>query len=388
MHSSLRFTVAFAAGLLAVPALAAQSSPQDQAAYHADGVAKAQAMVAQLRAETAAPKRAKVQGNNVYPGTPLANEYRAYPPSCAAWPLPNKPSGQTWTARLPLYVPQNGGSTETVTVTVWRIACSSTGDLRPYNTDGGFNAMTLLRIDRDAANEGKTTATPTFPWLMVKQGSVDYGTAKSLVRAPAEPNTYLADAPFNAVIVNSTTYVLENFSEDALHQYNNAFKLRVDPYMNGVSPIEFTIPDYSPTQSSYPDAYASLPLDGYSAAQWINTQYNEGLLVQITEQLQSNGSTVRQLVFDLLTQDTGHNPLWLVGNAAFAVGQTSLTVDVAYLGNGLSQLSYGKADFEVTDCNHIDVTFHPNANLPAPIPVISGKTTYERLFSPNGMLCE
>jgi hypothetical protein len=109
---------------------------------------------------------------------------------------------------------------------------------------------------------------------------------------------------------------------------------------------------------------------------------------QVAEQPQSDGSTVRQLVFDLLTQDLNGDPLWLVGSAAFTVGQSSVTVPAAYLGNGLSQHPYGSIKFEVTDCNHLDVTFTANSNLPAPIPTINGLTTYDRLFTPNGMTCE
>ena len=392
MKNPLRLTLALAAGLVSLPLFAAQPSPDEFKAYHEAGVAKARSQMAQLRDKSAQhAKRAKVQGNNRYPGTPLANEFRAYPPSCAAWPLPDKPSGQTWTARLPLYAYSSATQTfgtETVTLTVWRIACSSSGAETPYNFDGGFNAMTLFRIDRDASNEGSATHYPFFPLLQIKQGSIAYGDPESLVRAPAEPNTYLADAPYNVYIQYSTTYVLENYSVDALHYYSNAFKLLVDPNLAGVSPVEFTIPDYSPTQSSYPDAYAPLPLDGYAAAQWYNTEFNEGLLVQVAEQLQSNGSTIRQLVFDLLTQDNAGNPLWLVGAAPFNVGDTDVTIDTIYLGNNLAHINYGSVKVSVTDCNHLDVTFSPLSNLPPQIPRITGTTTYDRLLTANGMSCE
>lgn len=402
MKNPLRLTLALAAGLFALPALADRTTDASQTAstYHDAAIAKTKAAIATVRrhAPDTPSNRAKAQGSNTYPGTPLANEYRAYPPSCAAWPLPNRFSGQTWSARVPLFArnANTGGSagTETVTITIWRVACSSSGADTPYNTDGGFNAMTLMRIDRDSAYEGDTAIFPTFPVVQIKQGSIDYGSLDdpepaSFVRASAEPNTYTGDGPYDAPIIFSTTYVLENYTADYLHYYSYAMKIRVNPMLlGGGSLAEFTVPAYSPTQSSYPDAYAPLPLDGYSAAQWYSAQFNEGLLVQITEQLQSNGSTVRQLVFDLLTEDTNHDPLWLVGNAAFAVGQTSITVNTNYLGTNLSQIPYGTLTFEVSDCNHMDVTFHPVSNLPAPIPVITGTTTYDRLFTPNGMSCE
>ena len=399
MKSSLRLTFALAAGLVALPAFATDTAASDTS-YHDAAVAKMRAQLAQALAEGRAnlQKRSKAQGNNIFPGTPLANEFRAYPPSCAAWPLPDRPSGpssQIWSTRMPLFTRDFASGaqapSETVTVTIWRIACSSSGSLAPYNTDGGFNAMTLMRIDRDSGREGHKDVYPTFPYLFIKQGNVDYSNLASFVRAASEPNTYVSDGPGDAPIFYSTTYVLENQygpTADFLHLYSYAFKLLVNPYINGVNPVEFNITDYSPTQSTYPDAFAPLPLDGYSAAQWINTVHNEGLLVQITEQPQSNGSTVRQLVFDLLTEDLNGDPLWLVGNAAFNVGQTSVTVQTNYLGNNLAQIPYGTMKFEVSDCNHLDVTFTANPGLPAPIPTINGLTTYDRLFTPNGMTCE
>jgi hypothetical protein len=400
MKSSFRLTFALAAGLVALPVFAAVDPAADARAYHDAGISKVQAQLARAAASAkhaSAQKRGKAQGTNVYPGTPLANEFRAYPPSCAAWPLPDKASGpasQIFSTRMPLYTRNANGqqvtTPETVTITIWRIACSSSGSETPYNLDGGFNAMTLLRIDRDAANDGDGNVYPTFPVLQVQQGGIGYANPASLVRAASEPNTFIADGPYDGPIFNSTTYVLENYNvgADYQHLYSYAFKLRIDPVMVGVSPVEFTLPDYSPTQSTYPDAFAPLPLDGYAAAQWINTTLNEGLLIQVTEQPQSDGSIVRQMVFDLLTQDNNGDPLWLVGNAAFPVGQTSLPMDLIYLGNGLSHNPWGHATVSVRDCNTLEVTFDANSGLPASIPAFDGLTEYQRIFSANGMVCE
>lgn len=396
MKSSLRLMLTLAAGVAALPALAATTAPADVRAAHEVAVTKVRAALndAATKAKVAATKRVKAMGSDVYPGTPLANEFRAYPPSCAAWPLPDKASGPTQTARVRLYTRNSAGQVlnpETVTITLWRIACSSSGTETPYNTDGGYNAMTLLRIDRDSANEGHTDYFPTFPSLRIQQGSVAYTDAESFVRAATEPNTFTSDFLFDTPVFSSTTYVLENynFSADYQHYYSYAYKLQVNPYTGSNGDVaEFNVAAYLPTQGTYPDAFAPLPLDGYSAAQWINVQFNEGLLVQMTEQPQSNGSVVRQLVFDLETTDTNGDVFWIVGNAAFNVGQTSVTVNANYLGNQLAQIPYGTATFTVRDCNHLDVNWTPNANLPAPVPSISGLTTYDRLFTPNGMTCE
>jgi hypothetical protein len=395
MKSLFRLTLALAAGFAVLPVLAAPAVLAAGDPTHDAAVANVRAILSKAAtSKHDAASHTKAMGTNVYPGTPLANEFRAYPPSCAAWPLPNKSSGGVVsTARLPLYTRNSSGQAvapETVTVTLWRLACSSTGDHTPYNVDGGYNAMTFLRIDRDTGNEGHTDYFPTFPALQVKQGSIDYPDSESFVRSAQEPNTFTSDFLFDTPIYASTTFVLENynFDEGYIHLYNNAFTLRVNPYANNVTPLEFPVADYVPTQSTYPDAFAPLPLDGYAAAQWINTTLNEGLLIQVTEQLQSNGSTVRQMIFDLLTEDQNGDPLWLVGNAAFAVGQTSIQMDLIYLGNGLSHNPWGHATVVVGDCNHLEVNFTANSNLPAPIPAFNGLTEYNRIFNANGMVCE
>jgi hypothetical protein len=385
MKTLVKFAFASVAALTTMSAFADQGG----AGLHDAAVMRVRAAIASASDRHGA----KAMGNNGYPGTPLANEFRAYPPSCAAWPLPDKATGPTSTARIPLYSRTSLGeiiTPETVTITVWRIACSSTGDHTPYNVDGGHNALTLLRIDRDAGNEGHTDHFPTFPALQIKQGTIDYSDDQSYVRSAIEPNTFTSDFLFDTPVFRSMTIVLESYNKDDsyIHLYNNAFTLQINPYANGVNPVEFQIGDYVPTQGTYPDAFAPLPFDGYTAAQWINTTLNEGLLVQITEQLQPNGSTLRQLVFDLLTEDLNGDPLWLVGNTSFGVGATTLTVNTSYLGNGLSQLPWGTATFEIEDCNHLNVTFAANNGLPNPIPGFNGLTVYQRLFSPNGMVCE
>ena len=388
----ITLTLAIAASLAAAPALAATPTAATAAAPDA-AVAAAHARLAQAaKAVAALPAGPKAEGNNTYPGTPMANPYRAYPPSCAADPLPDRASGPTWSARVPLYTRDANGNpvgSEEVTMTIWRLACSSSGLETPYNTDGGYNAMTLLRIDRDSANEGRSDVFPTFPLLQAAQGSIEFGDDASLVRAAPEPNTVIADAMFDAPVYNSTTYVLENFpyGADYVHLYSYAFDLQVDP-VSGDDPVVFNIPSYEPTQATYPDAFAPMPLDGYAAAQWNNADINEGVLVQVTEQHGAGGSMVRQVVFDLLSQDLDGNPLWLVGNAPFDEGDTSVTIPTIYLGNGLERIPFGTATVEMTDCNHLDITFVPQPSLDPSIPDFSGTTTYNRLFNANGMVCE
>lgn len=395
MHRLIRLTLALAAGVIALPAFAAERTPlsAEAAAAHA-AAAATQPQLSRVRAahpattESTAAITPKTMGTTTYPGTPMANGFRAYPPSCAADPLPDKASGPTYSSRVKLYARGSNGAayTETVTATVWRLACSSSGSTPPYNPTGAYNAITLLRIDRDAQYEGDADIAPTFPLVQVAQGSIGFSSAKSLVRLPTEPNTVIADTSFDSPIYDSTTYVLENYPYNGAgyFTFSDAFSIRLSDGIN--TPLTLNIPAYNPTRSSYPDAFAPLPLDGYAAAQWASS--NEGLLVQVSEQYDSSGRMTRQLIFDLLTRDLNGNPLWLVGNAAFPVGATSVNVDTIYLGPGLTHVPWGKVKVVMPSCGELDVTFTPNARLPAPIPSFSGLTTYGRIFDPNGMVCE
>ena len=393
MKNLTHLMLALAAGVIALPALAADRVALTAAATATHAPAVVPSGVRAMPAGNFV--QAKVMGTNAYPGTPGANPLRAYPPSCAADPLPDRASGTASTVtakRVTLFARDASGAgyTEGATVTIWRIACSSGGAPLPYNPGGAKNAMTLMRIDRDSAYEGAHDIFPTFPLIQGSQNGSAFGTAASLVRSSIEPNTVVSEATFDSPIFNSTTYVLENYpyTGSGYFKFSDAFKLRVDPGINGVSPVDFDIPDYVPTPSTYPDAFNPLPLDGYVAAQWINGTLNQGMLVQITEQPQANGTVVRQLIFDLLLEDTNGDPLWLIGDASFATNTTTVTVQAAYLGNGLSQHAWGTAKFVVADCNHLDVTFTANGQLPTNIPVFNQTIRYDRLFSANGMMCE
>jgi len=390
MKKSTRLMLALAASVVALPVLA-----NERVILSAEGIAAHAAGVPSLgrpRVRAAAPNSAgpKVVGTSVYPGTPGANPFRAYPPSCAADPLPDNWQASTpiYSAPVSLYATNEARSQyyfETVQITVWRIACSSSGAATTYNPGGLFNAMTLVRFDRASQYDHDRDIFPTMPQMLAQQGTG----ALAAVRMAVEPNTVISDTVFDTPIYDSTTFVLENlpYTGSTYFTFSDAFTLGVNPNIGtGVTPI--IVPDYAPTQSTFPDAFALLPLDGYAAAQWVGGSRSEGLLVQVTEQPQTDGSTVRQVVFDLLTKDTNGDPLWLVGNAAFPVGTTSLTINTNYLGNQLALNPWGTAKIELVDCNHLDVTFTPNAQLPSPIASFSGLTTYERLFNANGMLCE
>ena len=378
--------------ILACGTLAAHAAPPTKltpanAAVRAADVAALQV----ARANASAPKAV---GTRERPGTPQPNPFRAYPPSCAAHALPDKPSGPSISQRVVLFKTnhfRNVALTEEVSVTVWRVPCSSSGSATRYSPDGAPNALTLVRIDRDTAFEGNNDLFPTLPFFRIEQGDIEFADNK-LARIPLEPNTVLSEVAYDAPIVVSTTFVLENYALDnyGYFKFNDAFKLKADPMLGAIGyvPPVFTMPAYEPTVANYPDAFAARPLDGYAAAQWINYELNEGQLLQVTEAIGAGNAMQRQVVFDLLTEDTNGEPLWLVGNAAFPVNARSLEIELGYLVNGLQLQPWGTATIEVADCNHLDVTYAADAGLPDPIPTFNGLTIYDRLFSANGMTCE
>ncbi|MBX3688031.1 hypothetical protein [Dokdonella sp.] len=369
------FGVTAALALLAVPALACAGNGSFLHNYDVPGAAAA----------VHSPS-AKVAGTTTTPGTPMARANRNYPPSCASYPLPDKPSGTTWSATVPALATTSVGTTiENLVVTVWRMPCSSSGQITPYNASGAKNAMTLVRIDR--ADDSLSTMVPLRPRLLFSQGSTSYG----VIRLAAEPNTAISEASYAAAMPGSATYVLENYPVAGMPQFDfkTAFKLNV---IGGTGTnVDIDVPAYDPTSATYPDAFAPIPIDGYAAAQWYNAARNEGVIVQVAENFDGAHPTRRQLIIDLLTKDAAGNPFWIVGGAAFdpiAGGVRSLDVPVSFLtaNNGIAD--WGTVHLVLANCNRMDLAFTPIGSLPQGIPSITGTISYDRLLSANGMLCE
>ncbi len=160
MKALTRVTLALAAVALAHTVSAADALPAPTSAgiaAHRAAVAKKQALVAHAASAQAGAGVTAVQSTTG--GPRIANPYRAYPPSCASYPLPDTPGGSDrQSATVPLYTRDgagNPGTPENVTITIWRVACSSSGFESPYNFDGGANAMMLMRIDRSSNSQGR-----------------------------------------------------------------------------------------------------------------------------------------------------------------------------------------------------------------------------------------
>ncbi len=409
MSFAIAAAVAVAVAVSVSASASAATTATPDAAAHNAAVSAARAQLATARAAASTPDvHAKAMGQNVYPGVPMANPYRAYPPSCAAYPLPDTASGPAngvYSTSVPLYTRDPAGNAqppEIVTITLWRMACSSTRSLTPYNTHGGFNAITLMRIDRSAANEGRTDIFPTFPLLQIKQGNVGYTDAASVVRAATEPNTVLSDGMFDAPIYSSATYVLENFNYGASydHLYSYAFNLLITPFANGVNPAEFQIPDYSPTAATYPDAFNPLPLDGYMSGTWYDVAHSgEGMQIDVAEQGDSSGNVTRPLVFTWYTYDSSGTPFWIAGSGIIDPNNpTIVTASTVYVTGGgfagsfapsaVARYPWGTVTFQFLDCNTIKFNYQSVNSLPAGVPSGSGTLTWTRLTNVNGMSCE
>lgn len=404
MKNSIRLTLALVAGAVAVPALADETRALSPAAIaaHQASVSTVHADLARLKAAArpataqSSDTREKAGVKSEFPGVPNASAYRAYPPSCAADPLPDQPSGPTYSKRVNLYARNSAGDArlEPVTVTIWRIACSSSGRLTPYNDDRAKNAMTLLRIDRDSTN---SDFYPTFPQLLIDQGNNDYTNPESLVRAAVEPNTVISEAWYDSPILTSTTYVLESypFGEGYIHKYGYQFYLLVNPNTgDDRDMVEFDIPGYDPNQSSYPDAFAPLPIDGYFATTWYDPAHSgEGIQTQVY--VQPNG--MRTFFASWFTYDPLGLPFWLVGQGDFRAGDASVTINATYqtgggfagnFGGNTTGHPWGTITFSFPNCDQMHFTYSGQTDSQTNGPSGSGTRDWRRLSDVNGMSCE
>jgi hypothetical protein len=395
--------LALIAGAITIPAFAA-SAQEQTVLRNAAGVARIASQRAGLSMRAA--------DTTTSPGSPQANPNRAYPPSCAAYPLPAAPSGPTYSANmsLPQYYYQYGTveSAEAVTVTVWRIACSSSGGVTPYNPTGtGYNAMTLMRIQRSAANEGQTAYYPIFPQGLAAStaDASSCNTASNIncyfVRPATEPNTYLEDATNAAPIYNSTTYVLENYQGGANIAYNGAFKLWLDSglgnYGYSVGLTTINVSAYAPTTTTYPAAFSPIPIDGYEATGWYDpTHGGEGMQVNIVDM---GDNATRTFFAAWYTYSPLGLPFWITAQGTMSIGATSTgNISGYYFTNGgfagnfdrskLNQQTWGTLSFQFQDCNHMQFTYNGQTDATTNGPSGSGTRNWIRLTSNNGMSCE
>ncbi len=335
-------------------------------------------------------------GNSVAstaPGLPRINPIAAYPPSCMADPLPDQVSGPSYSRSVTLAA-FNGNtgqvdSTEIVTITIWRVACSST----QY-----FNSATLMRIRRNSSSQ---TIYPLFPAIRVSQGSIGFGNSDypaNIARAAIEPNTILSDTLVDTPIINDMTFVLENYdsTQTSVFDFNLPFSLRFDNLFASNNQFFIDVPTYNPNSGTYPEAFLDLPISGYLSSNWYDPGASgEGIILQIYELASDPQNLV--ISFSWAAYDPSGVPFWLFGQVSVQRGARSANSPMAYrTGGGLGGNSgsagapvvWGSATVRFPDCNTMILGYASNTGLPAGIPTGSGTRTWKRLANVNGLLCE
>jgi hypothetical protein len=392
-------------GALASPAFAADRSAVPVSGSRTDfGAVQAQRAALTAPHAAAAASTAKEL---------VASSYRAYPASCfsdtlpsqanSIEPLPVSPSGVLFSGTVTLYE-KNGtqDSAEDVTITIFRVACSSSGDKLSYNPDGLAVSATLMRIQRQSRYEGDSQIYPRYPDIRIAQGNISFDNPNrtDYVRVASEPNTVVSDTMLDAPIINSTTYVLENYPSPTLgfFDFNNAFNIRFDNgYQNGRT--TFQIDAYTPNSNTYPAAFKPMAINGYLTGSWYDPSAGsrEGLVTQILE----NGDGTRTLFATWYTYDQLGLPFWLVAQGGFPIGSTQLTgVPVFYATGGsfaalppppspaVKSNAWGTIDVSFPDCQTLKFSFNGSASAVQGGPQGSGQRTWKRLGSINSLACQ
>jgi hypothetical protein len=403
MKALISVTLALATAV-ACPLLAAAPAKDPAAAASAHAVASA-VVRERLAKMMAAPRPQSTQAGagvaavtSTSSGPRVANAFRSYPPSCLADPLPDTASGGLQDSfQMELYTRDSAGNpqtNETVNVIIWRVACSSSGNLTPYNVDGLANAAVLMRIERSDATNGHTDVFPTFPSLTATQAS-----QTNLVRGATEPNTVIDDGPFDSPIYVSTTYVLENYpyQNSGYTYFNNNFTFIIDPVFDnqGSGAVSDDIAGYQPTQGTYPAAFQNLPIDGYMSSAWYDTAHSgEGLMVQIYD---NADNLTRTLFAAWYTYDDNGIPFWLSIQGVAAYGSNTFSnVPVYYYTNGgfagnftsVTQNNWGTMNFSFPDCTTMNFDFTGAASDVAGGPAGTGSRQFHRLADINALYCE
>ncbi len=333
--------------------------------------------------------------NTATPGLPVLNPVRAYPPSCLADPLPDQTSGPTYstTANLAAYNRNTGEFlVEGVTITVWRVACSSSEF---------FTSATLMRIKRQTQFEGDSAIYPLFPAIRISQGSTDYTfdpNGGNLIRVAEEPNTVLSDTFVDVPIIFSTTYVLENypFQGAGFFDFNLPFGLQFDNLNTSNNLFYINAPLYNPNSSTYPAAFQNLPISGYMSTNYFDpTADGEGIVLQVYEV----GSDPQNLTvsFTWVAYDPSGVPFWLAGQVTIPRGTKTANAPMFYrtgggfggnAGGSSAPISWGSATVSFPDCNRMNLSYASNPGLPAGVPSGTGSRVWQRIANVNALACE
>jgi len=304
---------------------------------------------------------------------PGINAARAYPPSCLSDPLPAEPTGPVITHSLML--PRNDAGSETVSITVWRSACS-----------GGQSAV-LARLTRD--NRDGEVPYPLFPYVRFKVGEQPLGIA----RVAAEPNTARSSVDPGSALVYSQTYVLERAPTGSQLAPSMPMGIYLYSPTTGTELLRLDMPAYDPAQ--YPQSALALPLTGYLSGNWFDAAHGgEGVQTEIGE---TEGSNDRYIVFAWYTFDNQGAPSWLFGSGVFARGARTADIELGYSSGGRfaggpggspATLDWGHVSVSFPDCNTLKFSYAAKPGLPGGIPQGAGTKQWTRLTSLNGLACQ
>lgn len=359
------------AGAVRDPVSAEQARASMQAALNASRVA-----------------RGSNQANDAY-----ANPYRAYPASCLSDGLPlgdfkqftSDPAPQQKQLTVPtcsVSNPSSCNTSETVTVSVWRVPCSP-------DAAGHPQSATLMEIDRPCgANCGNSTVFATFPLVLATQGN----NSNISIRVANDPNTWYSTTYVNTPIYYSDIWVLENYFLSSIQfDYNQAFALALD------NTIQFDVPAYNPAQ--YAGNSQSLPISGYMTSNWYSPGHGgEGMLTQVFDNPGSNPVT-RTFTAAWYTFDKAGLPFWLFAQGTLTAGdRTTGPVDTYYptggtfagaAGPGATFTKWGTVTFSFPDCNHMAFTFNGNADaVNGPTSNGTESRTWVRIANVNSIVCD
>ncbi|WP_133819970.1 hypothetical protein [Tahibacter aquaticus] len=348
-----------------------------------------------LRADAAKRAERVSAGAGPKASTPYANNYRVYAPSCLHYPMPGLPAANdptpVYSSRVLLaqYPPNSLGQygTEYVTLRVWRIPCSSSGQF--------YDSATVIALDRDANMEGNTARYPLFPGARITQGN---SAPRLLVRVTDEPNTFVSTIFADEPLYYSGTFVLENFpttsSDTARWDFNNQFTLTLLNFFAGDNGLSLTIPAYNPTEATFPDAFRGLPISGYLTGNWFDEAHSgEGMLVQ-TFEIPDNKLL---FTFAWFTYDSNGVPFWLFGSTAVDRGTrgrisvpTIFNSGGGFAGNfGASAQTntWGTVEFTFNNCYEMKFRYNSTHNTNG-VPRGTGEKVWTRTVDTNGLTCE
>lgn len=261
-------------------------------------------------------------------GIAVAKEFTA---GCVTSPFSTTPTGPQWTTNI------DTGTNESVKLTAWRVPCS------------GADGQLLLTFT-------PLSGTPFIcgPQLTVVQNSVQY--SSMLLNASS---TALQSVCAN-LFVPVTAYIFPSSNPSALD--DDAGMALYYPNATG-TPQQISVPAFNPADYQGVPAGDKALQGGLSGTYYASTRSGEGVLVDFG---QVGGQPI--VFFTWYTYAAGHQQ-WIVGSNAFAVSQSSITIDVintsgaqfgaAFRPQDVVRSPWGNVSLRFPTCATLELTYRP-----------------------------